>query len=33
MSREMARVLKTGICKFPGVFECLRVLNLAINAH
>jgi hypothetical protein len=26
-------VLKSGICEFPSVFECSRVLNLAINAH
>ena len=30
---NMGRVLKTGIYEFPSVFECSRVLNLAINAH
>jgi len=32
-ARVLARVLKFRICVFPSVFECLRVLNLAINAH
>ncbi len=32
-ARVLARVLKTEKLKFPNVFECLRVLNLAINAH
>jgi hypothetical protein len=31
--RVLARVLKFGICGFPSVFECPRVLLLAINAH
>jgi hypothetical protein len=29
----LARVLKTEIREFPSVFQCSRVLNLAINAH
>jgi len=29
----LARVLKLRICIFPSVFECSRVLYLAINAH
>jgi len=33
MARVLARVLKTEVLEFPSVFECARVLNLAINAH
>jgi hypothetical protein len=29
----LARVLNAEICEFPSVFECSRVLDLAINAH
>jgi hypothetical protein len=32
-SRVLARVLKTEVCEFPSVFEYIRVVNLAINAH
>jgi hypothetical protein len=33
ISRVLARVLKIEIRVFPSVFECSRVLLLAINAH
>jgi hypothetical protein len=32
-SRVLARVLKIEIRVFPSVFECSRVLNMAIDAH
>jgi hypothetical protein len=32
-ARVLARVLKLRIRIFPSVFECSRVLYLAINAH
>lgn len=31
-SRVLTRVLKIEICELPNVFECSRVLKLAINA-
>jgi hypothetical protein len=31
--RMLARVLKFGNCDFPSLFECPRVLLLAINTH
>jgi hypothetical protein len=30
---QNARVLKMEIRRFPGVFECSRVLKVAIGAH
>ena len=32
-ARVLARVLKFRDCVFPNIFECSRVLSLAINAH
>jgi hypothetical protein len=33
VARVLVRVLKIEIREFTSVFECSRVLNLAINAH